>query len=349
MWHDVGERRRAVVVRDHRGHDVVRGVALTDGLIGTFADVHDVSPANRCFLYHVIGNGTGRWRVPVGGMGAVTGAFTAAARGAGAELVTRATVTGLDTGTVHWADDDGGEHATDAGVVVWAAAPAVLDEVLGRTPATRPSGSQLKINMVLDRLPRLRSGGDPATAFAGTFHVDEAASQLDAAHRQAAEGVLPDVIPFEVYCHSLTDPSILGPAERAAGRHTLTLFGLHTPAELYAADGAREEAVRRVVAQLDAHLEEPLLDCLARDAQGEPCLQAASPLDVEASLAMPGGHIFHGDLAWPVADDPARAGTWGVETGIPGVVAASSGGTVRGGAVSGLGGYAAARHVLDRR
>jgi phytoene dehydrogenase-like protein len=99
---------------------------------------------------------------------------------------------------------------------------------------------------------------------------------------------------------------------------------------------------------VDAHLAEPLLDCLARDGDGRPCLQAASPLDVEASLAMPGGHIFHGDLSWPVADEPELAGTWGVGTRLPRVVAASSGGTVRGGAVSGLGGYAAARHLLDR-
>jgi phytoene dehydrogenase-like protein len=205
--------------------------------------------------------------------------------------------------------------------------------------------------MVLARQPRLRSGADPATAFAGTYNEDEAAAQLDAANAQAAAGRLPDVIPFEVYCHSLSDPSILGPVERATGHHTLTLFGLHTPAELYRADpvGTRREAVRRVVAQLDAHLEEPVLDCLARDAAGDPCLQAASPLDVEASLAMPGGHIFHGDLSWPVAETADQVGGWGVATDHPRIVAASSGGTVRGGAVSGLGGYAAARHLLDPR
>src|SRR5215213_7405220 len=305
LWHDLRERPLADVVADHLADDVVRGVALTDGLIGTFADVHAADGlAGRCFLYHLVGNGTGRWREPVGGMGAVSGA-----------------------------------------------APAVLAELTGADPGPRPSGSQLKVNMVLARLPRLRSGADPTTAFAGTFHVDEAAAQLDAAYAQASAGRLPDVIPFEVYCHSLTDPSILGPAERATGHHTLTLFGLHTPAELYRDDpvGTRREAVRRVVAQLDAHLEEPLLDCLARDASGEPCLQAASPLDVEASLAMPGGHIFHGDLAWPVAATPEATGTWGVTTRHPRIVAASSGGTVRGGAVSGLGGYAAARHLLGPR
>ncbi|SFK40577.1 phytoene desaturase family protein [Geodermatophilus ruber] len=356
LWHDLNERPLADVVADELTHDVVRGVALTDGLIGTFADVHAADGlAGRCFLYHLVGNGTGRWRVPVGGMGAVTGAMAAAARGAGAELVTRAAVTALepraDGVTVHWTDDDGTAHAVDAGQVVCGAAPAVLERLTGATPGPTADGAQLKINMVLTRLPRLRSGIDPAVAFAGTFHVDEAAAQLDAAHAQAAAGRLPDVIPFEVYCHSLSDPSILGPAERSAGYQTLTLFGLHTPAGLFRADpvGTRREAVRRVLAQLDARLEEPLLDCLARDASGAPCLQAASPLDVEASLAMPGGHIFHGDLSWPVAATPEQVGTWGVATAHPRIVSASSGGTVRGGAVSGLGGYAAARALLDGR
>jgi phytoene dehydrogenase-like protein len=355
LWHDLRERPLADVVADHLADDLVQGVALTDGLIGTFADVHAADGlAGRCFTYHLIGNGTGRWRVPLGGMGAVSGAMAAAARRAGAELITRATVTALEPHskgvTVSWTDGDGRPGGVEAGTVVVGAAPTVLAELTGAEAGPRPSGSQLKINMVLARLPRLRSGMDPATAFAGTFHIDEAAGQLDAAYAQAAAGQLPDVIPFEVYCHSLTDPSVLGPVERATGFHTLTLFGLHTPAELFRADpvGTRREAVRRVVAQLDAHLEEPLLDCLATDAAGEPCLDAASPLDVEAALAMPGGHIFHGDLSWPVAADDDDAGTWGVATGHPRIVSASSGGTVRGGAVSGLGGYAAARHLLDQ-
>ncbi|WP_448615225.1 phytoene desaturase family protein [Modestobacter sp. URMC 112] len=352
LWHDLRERPLADVVGAHLGDDDVRGIALTDGLIGTAADLHAADGlAGRCFLYHLVGNGTGRWRVPVGGMGAVSGAIAASARAAGAELCTGATVTALETRadgvTVHWTDDEGTEHAVDAGHVVSGAAPAVLDELLGLPARPRPSGSQLKVNMVLRRLPALRSGADPATAFAGTTHVDESAGQLDAAAEQSRAGRLPDVIPFEVYCHSLTDPSIVGDT----GLHTLTLFGLYTPAELFGADpvGTRDEAVRRVVAQLDAHLAEPLADCLARDADGRPCLQASSPLDVEASLAMPGGHIFHGDLSWPVAEDPEQAGGWGVATPHPRVVAASSGGTVRGGAVSGLGGFAAARHLLDGR
>ena len=240
LYRDLVERPLADVVADHLDSDVARGIALTDGLIGTFADVHAADGlAGRCFLYHLVGNGTGLWRVPVGGMGAVSGAMADAARRAGAELRTRATVTAVETGadgvTVHWTDDDGATHAVDAGHVVAGCAPAVLDELTGTTPGPRPVGSQLKVNMVLARLPRPRSGLDPATAFGGTCHVDEAASQIDAAWAQSAAGVLPDVIPFEVYCHSLTDPSIVGDT----GLHTLTLFGLHTPADLFTARPGR--------------------------------------------------------------------------------------------------------------
>ena len=65
--------------------DLTRGVVATDALIGTFAALDDPGLLqNRCFLYHVIGNGTGDWDIPVGGMGALTDALAAArARGRG--------------------------------------------------------------------------------------------------------------------------------------------------------------------------------------------------------------------------------------------------------------------------
>src|SRR5919202_292169 len=88
--------------------DVERGIVLTDGLIGTFAAADDPSlRQNRCFLYHVIGNGEGHWDVPVGGMGAVTAALARAAAAAGAELRTGAEVEAIETdgasAEVRWA------------------------------------------------------------------------------------------------------------------------------------------------------------------------------------------------------------------------------------------------------
>ena len=84
-------------ITDAVDNDLVRGVMATDALIGTFARTDDPSlMQNVCFLYHLIGGGTGDWDVPIGGMGAVTGALAAAAAGHGAEIVTGAEVYGID-------------------------------------------------------------------------------------------------------------------------------------------------------------------------------------------------------------------------------------------------------------
>lgn len=337
------------IVRERFTDDTVRGVVATDGLIGTFADLDSPTLVqNRCFLYHVIGNGTGEWRVPVGGMGAVSAALARAATAAGATLRTSADVRRIEAGAddleVAW-HEEGRLHTARARRVLSGAAPWVLAQLMGTEPPTKPVGAQLKINFLLDRLPRLKSGVDPEVAFAGTLHVAEEFSLLQRAYADAAAGRLPDPMPGELYCHSLTDPSIMD----GHPGHTLTYFGLHTPAPLLASPDAKAEAVRRAVAAIDAHLAEPLASCLARDAHGAPCLEAKVPTDVEADLAMPGGHIFHGDLAWPWAADDEPLETpeqqWGVDTGTPGVLLCGSGAR-RGGAVSGLGGHNAARAVL---
>lgn len=358
-WRDIVERPLGESIERRFADDVVRGIVGTDALIGTFADLHDPSLIqNRCFLYHLIGNGTGEWRVPVGGMGALTTALARRAASAGARLVTGARVTAIDTtsgeATVTWRSTEEGHagqtHETRATTALANVAPWILEDLLGVPHAdAKPEGAQLKINLLLDRLPRLRSGADPREAFAGTLHLAEGYADLAAAHAAAQSGRLPDPMPGEVYCHSLTDPSILG---ASAGRaHTLTYFGLHTPARLFADDpSAKDRAVRLALASLNQHLAEPIEDCIARDEQGAPCVEAKIPQDIEADLAMPGGHIFHGDLAWPWLDDDERASSpaqrWGVASGHEGVLVCGSG-SARGGAVSGLGGLHAANALLE--
>ncbi len=356
IWRELVERPLGEAIEERFADDTVRGVVLTDGLIGTFASAHDPSLAqNRCFLYHLIGNGTGEWRVPVGGMGAVTDALADAAAGAGAELMTGAEVTAVDTDerSARVTYTRGGhEHQVTADWVLSGVAPAVLARLLGDPTPPPPEGAQLKLNLVVSRLPRLRSGDDPAVAFAGTFHVGEGYEDLERAYREAARGELPGRPPGELYCHTLTDPSILSPELAESGAHTLTYFGLHLPARLFDGDdGSRKaEAVRRTLAMLDEHLAEPLADCLLHDADGKPCLEAKTPQEIEASVGMPGGHIFHGDLSWPWLSpgsepaDPAAA--WGVGTAHRNVLLCGSGAR-RGGAVSGLGGHNAAMAVLD--
>ncbi|MFB9929713.1 phytoene desaturase family protein [Amycolatopsis halotolerans] len=350
-WETFFERPVGETLRGLFRDDVVRGVVLTDALIGTFAAADDEQlRQNRCLLYHLIGNGTGDWDVPVGGMGAVTDALADAARRAGARLATGAEVLSVTPdGEVLYLEGDT-ERVVTGGHVLANVAPRTLSRLLGEEPAESPEGAQLKVNMVLRRLPRLRDAAvDPRDAFGGTFHVNESFAQLETAHREAAAGRIPTVPPCEIYCHSLTDPSILGPAERAAGVQTLTLFGLHMPARLFEADndGARAEALRATVASLDSVLAEPISDCLLLDGDGNPCVEAKTPLDLEAELGLPRGHIFHRDLSWPYGDDET-AGTWGVETRHERVLLCGAG-AVRGGGVSGIPGHNAAMAVLGRR
>ncbi|MGW7242388.1 phytoene desaturase family protein [Streptomyces sp. NPDC054804] len=350
-WRALFEEPIGVAIEENFTDDLVRGIVLTDALIGTFADAHDPSlRQNRCFLYHVIGGGTGAWDVPVGGMGALTDALATAARSAGAVLATGHEAVRIETdgraAEVAYRTADG-EGVVAARHVLVNAAPQELAALTG-DPAPEPAeGAQLKVNMLLKRLPRLRDTAvDPREAFSGTFHIAEGYEQLATAHAQAAAGRLPAAPPSEIYCHSLTDPTILGRDLVERGYQTLTLFGLHTPARLFAADNdaVRAELLRSTVAQLDAHLAEPLVDCLALDADGRPCIEAKTPLDLERDLRLPGGNIFHRDLSWPYAQD--GAGRWGVETRHANVLLCGAG-AVRGGGVSGVPGHNAAMAVLE--
>jgi phytoene dehydrogenase-like protein len=342
LWRQVFERPIGEAIEETFADDVVRGVVATDALIGTHTSLRAPELlANRCFLYHLIGDGTGEWKVPAGGMGTVTGELARVAREAGAELRTSAEVRSVESdgssASVSYVENDA-EVTVAAGHVLSGVAPAVLDRLRGRD-STPPAGSQLKINVLLRRLPRLRSGVDPRQAFAGTFHLDESYVELEDAYAASAAGAVPDPLPGEMYCHTLTDESIVDP-----GLHTLTLFGLHLPAPLFADDNAsmRDSLVARYIAALNRHLEDPIEDCVATDADGRPCIEARTPLDLEAALAMPGGHIFHGDLTWPYLQD---SGPWGVATDDPAIVLCGSG-TQRGGGVSGLGGHNAAMSLL---
>lgn len=354
VWRDFVKTPVSSVIEQSFSDDLIRGVVATDAVIGALATPDDPGLlANRLFLYHLMGNGTGEWRVPVGGMGAVTAALQSAAVSRGAEILCNAGVSsimaGPDGAEVTW--HDGSQERTVTGrFVLGNTAPWVLDILLGHPaePATKPVGAQLKINLLLDRLPRLKSGIDPAVAFAGTFHIDEGYTSLRTAYDEATRGQLPTTIPGEIYCHTLTDDSILD----GHPGHTMTYFGLHTPPAVFESDpvGIKALAVERAIAGIDAYLAEPLLDCLARDADGKPCLEAKIPQEIEAELAMPGGNIYHGELDWPWASPRAALDTpaqrWGVATDEPSVFVCGAGAR-RGGGVSGIGGQNAAQAVLE--
>ena len=346
-WEHLVEQPISEIINSKFQDDLIKGIVLTDALIGTFVSAESIQ-ANICFLYHLMGNGTGEWKVPRGGMGALVKELHRVATSFGVEIKTNSEVSEISS------DSTGVTIGTDSGMSFRAeyllsnAAPAHLDRILGKKSKESLPGSQLKINMLLKSLPRLKSGADPRKAFAGTFHINESYEELESAYSIAKDGEIPEHAPSEMYCHTLTDPSILSTELAGKGFHTLTLFGLHTPAELFEKDNenAKSIAAKRCLEALNSYLLDPIESVLAMNSDGSLCMEVKSPLDLEKDVRLPAGNIFHRDLNFPFKED-GDAQIWGVETDDPRIFICGAG-AQRGGGVSGIPGHNAAMAVLSK-
>jgi len=355
-WNSLIEEPLGEIIEKKISSDLVRGLIFTDAKIGVSTYPNDPSLLqNRCFLYHVIGRGTGEWRVPAGGMSTLVDELVRVAQGTGkVTFATNATVHAVDPGEKLSSlafEIDGKDARIDARFVLCNASSKELARLTEKTETsvTVDEGTAFKVNMLLKRLPRLRSTKHSAEdAFAGTFHIDEGYEQMLTSYDLSRSGQIPATPPGEIYCHTLTDPFILSPELQARGFHTLTLFGLDMPYRLFENDNerARDMALQGYLTGINQYLEEPIEECLALDADGKPCIEAMSAFDLEKKIHLPRGNIFHGDLTWPFAETEEEIGQWGVETEHPNLFLCGSS-AKRGGAVSGIPGHNAAKKVLQ--
>ncbi len=338
VWDYLMERPIGQIIEQRFKDDVVRGVVLTDALIGTYSSAFELQ-ANICFLYHLIGNGSGEWKVPRGGMGALVKELERVALAAGVTIKVNSRVSSVNTSDNNATVvlENGSQITSD--YILSNAAPQTLAKLRGTPVPNSLEGSQMKINILLKALPQLKSGIDPRLAFAGTFHANESFSTFESVLSDARAGKLASKIPIEMYCHTLTDPSILSPELQDAGYQTLTLFGLHTPAALFDADNetVKAQALTAALASLNEYLVEPIENLIA-------AIEVKSPLDIEGDVGLPRGNIFHKDLSFPFREDNQDAG-WGVETDDPRIFICGAG-AIRGGGVSGIPGHNAAMAVL---
>ena len=346
IWRILIEQPLGKTLDEYFDNDLVKGVVLTDGLIGTFTSAYEMQ-ANICFLYHLIGNGTGEWKVPKAGMGALVRELENKAISLGVEIKVNSKVKSVDAqpNQVFIELESGQKY--EAKYLLSNVAPQVLAKLQGEVVPKSLEGSQIKINMLLKSLPRFKSGVSASDAFVGTLHINEGFTQLERAYQQAKAGSLPDELPLEMYCHSLTDNSILSNELNQQGFHTLTIFALHTPAKLFDTDHekVKEIARQRALAALNQYLVEPIEEHLATDKNGRLCIEVKSPIDLENEINLPRGNIFHKDLSLPFKEDDSAL-RWGVETNHPRVFLCGAG-AIRGGGVSGIPGHNAAMAILE--
>ena len=356
LWKSFVEEPIGKLIEKYIQSDILRGVLLTDAKIGSYTHAYDKSLLqNKTFIYHIIGNKTGEWRVPEGGMGNLSKQLTTKALSLGVEIQTNTEVEAINTGPhIHQITYKEAEkqYEVNAKDILLNAAPRVLEKLLNK-PQTgytiQEEGTAFKINLLLTRLPQLKDKSiSSEQAFAGTFHINQSYSQMQKSFEEAYAGKIPEQIPCEIYCHTLTDPSILSEELRKKGYHTLTVFGLDLPYQLFVNDNetTKQEVIQRFFKGINEYLAEPLEECLARDKAGNRCLEAKSSVDLEKELAMPRGNIFHNSLSWFYAEKDENTDIWGVETAYDRIYICGSG-AARGGAVSGIAGRNAAKRVLE--
>lgn len=352
-WNAFVDRPLGEAIEEFADHDALRGLLMTDGKIGVFTHAHDPRLLqNRCFLYHIIGNETGEWKVPVGGMKSLVDALLQRCTQLGVQFAGNAPASHVDIGPhqheVSFSINDV-EHCVHATDVLVNAGSGTFARLFRQSwkPNGEDEGSVIKMNFLLKRLPRLKATGTTSNeAFCGSFHIDEGYQQMQQSWEAAGRGEIPNPAPGEVYCHTLTDNSILSKDLQQAGFHTLTLFGLDMPFRLFEShhDARRSTVTERFIQGLNNLCDGPFEDCIAEDASGQPCIEIKTPQDLQAEVDLDQGNIFHNALSWFYGEDQ-QVGTWGVETEFPRVYRAGSA-ALRGGAVSGIPGHNAAMCLL---
>jgi phytoene dehydrogenase-like protein len=151
IWKILIEQSLGKTLDEYFKNDLVKGVVLTDGLIGTFTSAYEMQ-TNICFLYHLIGNGTGEWRVPKGGMGALVSELESKAISLGVEIKVNSKVKSINTqpSQVSIELEDG--KSFEGQYLLSNVAPQVLAKLQGEVVPQSLEGSQVKINMLLKSL-----------------------------------------------------------------------------------------------------------------------------------------------------------------------------------------------------
>ena len=290
----------ADLVAEFFENELVRAAIAARGIFGTnFGPWSAGSSAVLLLRTAADPHPAGSSAFPQGGMGALTQAMAAAAAKAGAELRTGAEVAEISVkdGAATGVRLKSGEEVT-AKAVVSGADPrrtllGLLDPVhltpdfLSKMRSYRVRGPMAKVNLALSALPEFPALAEAgAGALAGRIHIGPEIDYLERAFDDSKYGDLSRQPYLDVMIPSVGDPSLA-----PAGAHVMSVCVQFAPYKLKQGDwkSRREELGDVAVKTLAAYAPKLPQQVLAR--------QIITPLDLEESYGMTGGHIFHGELA----------------------------------------------------
>jgi len=281
----------------------LRATVAAGGVLGSFLGPWSAgSGALLLLLGAGHGHPIGGWAAR-GGTGAIGDALASAARQAGAEIRT-----GVDVRAIAIADGSatgvllGSGESIAARAVISSADPRhtllglvdpmhLAPDFLRRVQNIRMHGTLAKVNYAVSSLPRFN--GLPATddreraaALSGRIRLNRDIDGLERAFDAAKYGGYAEEPSIE-----LTIPSVADTGLAPAGQHVISAYVQFAPYHLRGTtwDAERDrlaDAATRTIAKYAPGFEATIV---AR--------QVITPLDLERTYGLTGGHIFHGELA----------------------------------------------------
>jgi phytoene dehydrogenase-like protein len=280
--------------------DVLKATMSASGIIGTFLGIRSPGTAY-VLLHHYMGEIDGvfrAWGLPRGGTGGISEAIASAAREAGVEIRTKATIIkilvkeGRATGV---ALENGDEIQAD--VVSSSVDPRrtflrMLDETelpgdfVEEVKRYKFRGSSGKVNMALDGLPEFTCMPGAGRHLRGAISISPSVEYMERAYDDAKYGNFSRRPYMDIVIPTLTDPSMAPP-----GKHVMSCFVQYAPYKL--AEGTWDEkreafgdTVVDTISQYAPNLKKLILH-----------RQVVTPLDLEREWGLSEGNIFQGELS----------------------------------------------------
>lgn len=332
--------------------EALKATMSASGIIGTFLGPRSPGTAY-VLLHHYMGEIDGAmraWGFAKGGTGAVSEAIASSAREHGAEIRTSAGVadvlvrSGKATGVVL---ENGDEYT--APIVVSGLDPkrTFLDllpeselpsDFVHDIRRFRIRGSSGKVNLSLSELPDFSACPGVGPLHQGAISISPSIDYLEQAYDEAKYGDFSSRPYMDIIIPSMIDPEMA-----PAGKHVMSIFVQYAPSDLR---GGWDEAKREAFG-------DAVIDTLAQYAPNLPGAilhrQVLTPWDIEGSMGLTSGNIFHGELSLQQLFCMRPAVGWAdFTTPIRGYFQAGSG-THPGGGVTGASGRLAAVKILGGR
>jgi phytoene dehydrogenase-like protein len=332
--------------------EIVKIKYAASATAGSFVSLYQ--PGSAVNLLHLsigeVDGVRGGWALAKGGMGAITQAMAAAARGFGAEIRTdapvarvlieqgRAVGVGLQSGAEVRARavlSNADPKRTFLGLV---GSDNLDDEFAAGIRAYRVGTGCFRMNIALNAVPEFaaRPGAGIGPHHRAFIRLNSSIAEFEDAWLAARRGELPSVPIVDAVIPTALDDSLA-----PSGCHVLSILAQHYPYSLAGGSGwddCREAAAQGIIDAVARYIPD-----IRRIMVG---YQALSPLDLERVFGLTAGDVYHGrldpDQLYSMRPHP-RAAQY--RTPIPGLYLCGAG-AHPGGGVSGAPGRNCARQVL---